>query len=392
MNTQTKTVIIIIIIFILVLGGLFFAYQLFIAGDGVGDRIISTEDGERGTLFPDFGLFDDEEGGDAVDRDSIIPVLRQISSTPTAGGTVFTTEEGTVIRYVERATGHIFETTTHSLEQNRISNTTIPRIQESIWSPDGEMVILQYLDGNEILKSFYGKVSKEASKLDGWFLGNNITAIDVHEDGDIFYIQRIGKDAKGIVSNFDGTDGNLVFSSKVYDWIPLWIGDSVGVVTKASRDIAGFLYQLHSEVRTKLISNDGLIVNINPDGTKVLFSMSNSRKTNLFIHNINTEETTKIPFITLAEKCTWADNIILFCASPHNKVEGVVPDDWYKGILSFSDDIWVFNAETGVSILLYDAAADGRALDMTNLIIDSEQKILLFTNKNDLILWGLSLD
>lgn len=393
MNSQTKTIIIIVVIFLLVLAGLFFAYQLFVGENGIGDyRDTTTGVNGRDSLFPDSGSSSDTRSSDSTGEDNIIPILRQISSSPSSGGIAFNDGEDVVIRYVERATGHIFETNRDSLEQNRISNTTIPRVQESVWSPNGEMVILRYLDESETLKSFYGKVLKEAGVLEGWFLSNNITDIDVHEDGDIFYIRKTDNSAKGIVANFDGTNSKTVFSSTIYDWYPQWSGDSVTVTTKPARDISGFVYLLKSGNLEKILSSSGLIVNINPDGSKILLSLSNSDETNLFVYDLRNKNATEVSFRTLAEKCTWSNNSTLFCASPYNSITGVVPDDWYKGSLSFSDDIWSYDTETETARLIFDAEANNNVFDAINLTVDSNEKTLLFTNKSDLILWALSLE
>ena len=383
---------IIILIFILILGGLFFAYKTFIVGDGIGDfRDTITGREGRDTLFPSTGPFVGDEKERGIKDGDVIPTLRQIASAPTSGGIVFNTEENTIIRYIERSTGHIFETTSSSLEQERISNTTIPRIQKSTWSPSGDMVILQYLDENEILKSFYGKVSSDVGTLEGWFLSNNITDIDVHEDGDIFYVQKIGNGVKGFVSNFDGTESKTVLSSTISDWSPEWMGDSVSITTRPSRDVEGIIYLLRSSGYEKILSTEGLITRVSPDGSKILLSISNSTETNLFVYERDTEEAAEVPFRTLAEKCMWGSDTTLFCASPYNEVRGVVPDDWYKGTLSFSDDIWSYDTETEIARLVYDAEADGKVFDAMNLTIDSEQTLLMFTDKNNLTLWALSL-
>ncbi len=391
MNTKRNILILVIILSVVVIIGLFFAYQFFITDVRDIDISNSTTDrSSRNVLFPG----SESLGGDkstAIQRNAQIPVLRQISSGPSSGSVIFTNKENTVIRYVERATGHIYETTATSIEQNRISNTTIPRVQKSVWSKDGEMVILQYLDDNEVLKSFYGDVSKDTNILDGWFLSNNITDIAVREDNKIFYIQKIGNNSKGITSNFDGTNSKSIFSSTIYDWIPTWVGNSIGITTKSSNNIRGFLYKLSQGEYTKLFSTSGLLINVSPDGENVLLSVNRDTGTDLFIYNIKTSDTTRIPFTTLPEKCTWSDNFIIFCAAPYNEILGTVPDDWYKGAVSFSDDIWSYNLETDVSSLIYDAEAEGKLFDATYLNIDTEQKMLLFIDKKTLILWGLTL-
>src|SRR3989344_5857358 len=57
----------------------------------------------------------------------ILPRLRKISENPIAGATVFSRGQEIVVRLVDRATGHIFETTTESGDLQRIFNTTIPK-------------------------------------------------------------------------------------------------------------------------------------------------------------------------------------------------------------------------------------------------------------------------
>ena len=390
MNTQTKNLILIIIFFLFIIGGLFFVYQLFISDNEQGDTVdIATQRRGEGTLFPRSEEVSIQENL-TIQQDGSPSRLRQISSVPTSGGVVFNTDENTVIRYIERSTGHIFETTTDSLEQNRISNTTIPRIQESVWSPDGEMVILRYLDQNETIKSFYGKIT-QSGVLEGFFLSNNITDIAVNEDEKLFYIRKIGNDSEGIISDFDGSNSTTVLSSKIYDWLPLWINGSAALSTKASRGIDGFLYQLRSRTLTKLLSAQGLLTKINIDGTKILFSTSNTNGTRLFVYDTTTKESVRVPFTTLADKCVWASSFSIFCASPYNSIAGVVPDDWYKGLFSFSDDIWFYDIETQTAQLIYNADENRNVFDAINLTIDNEQKMLLFTNKNDLTLWGLSL-
>ncbi|NQV93050.1 hypothetical protein HQ403_00950 [Candidatus Kaiserbacteria bacterium] len=393
MTTQRKILILVIMLFVFIVGALFFVYQSFIKEGGVSaSRDITTEGNKGGgTLFPGSGLSSEEKNTNTR-TEGPLSTLRQVSSTPTAGGTVFNVDGNTIIRYVERATGHIFETTDKSAEQNRISNTTIPRVQDSVWSQNGSMVILQYLDENEILKSFYGNILKDTGTLEGWFLSNNISSIDVNSEGSIFYIQKVGNTASGIISNFDGTNAKSVFSSSINDWRPQWMGNLTTVTTNPSRDNLGFMYVLRSGTYEKIISFEGMNTLSSPDGSHVLFSISNSNETNLFIYSRDNKEFAEVPFRTLAEKCTWADNIVIFCGSPHNSsIDGIIPDDWYKGSVSFSDDVWTYNTETQTAQLVYDIGEDGKQIDAVNLTIDHEKSTLLFMNKADLTLWALSL-
>ena len=75
--------------------------------------------------------------GVALEGDQPVPTLRRVSNTAVASAITFESGEEVVIRFIERETGHIFDTTTTSLPQTRVSNTTIPRIQEVLWLPGG---------------------------------------------------------------------------------------------------------------------------------------------------------------------------------------------------------------------------------------------------------------
>lgn len=394
MTTQRKVLIIIILVFLLILGGLYFGYQKFIAAPTPGTP--SETNGVPGDLFPGSGLSVDGEGGRAeeVAEDVAVPapVLRQLSNAPSAGVIAFTTEEGTSIRYIERSRGHIFETSADSTQTNRISNTTVPRVQDAIWKTDGSSVILRYLDDSEALRSFYGFVSEEAGVLDGWFLSNDIYGVSVHDDGDIFYLRRIADESEGYIANFDGTGSKLVFSSSIFDWVPQWLGDSIMLTSKAASTIPGFVYRVQSGNLIKLIEGYGIASQANPSGTKILISVSNAGTTSLALYDTRSGNTTSVPFRTLAEKCVWSSDTLIYCGSPYALSDALYPNDWYAGKATFSDDIWSFNLETNKAQLVYDAEGSGYVFDAIELSVDNNATVLTFINKKDLTPWVLKLE
>src|SRR3989338_4086116 len=163
---------------------------------GIGGAIFFIPSEKSSSVLEELrGLF---PGGDAVriplvgdsparsDRQSdgfeteqgIIPSVRQVSAVPVSGATVFLRGAYQVIRYVERTTGNVFETMVDSLATTRISNMTVPRIQEAAFYANGNGIILRYLDG-ETIKTFSARVStrSEERRLQGGFLPDNITEI-----------------------------------------------------------------------------------------------------------------------------------------------------------------------------------------------------------------------
>src|SRR3989344_1096441 len=81
--------------------------------------------------------------------------LRLLSIEPVAGAGVLdiksatSTGVGTLVRYIEKATGHIFEVELFSPDQNRISNTTIPLVYNALWGSKNAYLVAQYLKDDD---------------------------------------------------------------------------------------------------------------------------------------------------------------------------------------------------------------------------------------------------
>src|SRR3989344_6356609 len=97
-----------------------------------------------------FGSSDNvgESGGEVVepkeeslpaieDLDKPIPRLRKLSKEPVAGAVVFNTGTTSVVRFVEKGTGNVYEATSDSLAIKRLTNTTIRKIIRAFWVPSG---------------------------------------------------------------------------------------------------------------------------------------------------------------------------------------------------------------------------------------------------------------
>ena len=89
-----------------------------------------------------------------------IPRLYALVKTPIAGMTVLkkSPKNNIIVRYMERATGHIYNVETAQIKTTRITKTTIPRVREALFSQDASFVVARYLDGsNEQIETFVGR-------------------------------------------------------------------------------------------------------------------------------------------------------------------------------------------------------------------------------------------
>lgn len=411
MKFLKKSLIIIAISLVLIVLALF-SFSLFSPEDDV-----AIEEGRLESIFKNLFPFGGGGPNDLISdtstttddillgEDQPVPTLRKVSNTAVASVITFESGGETVIRFIERETGHIFDTTTTSLPQTRITNTTIPRIQEVVWVPGGDALILRYVDeeSGENIESFYAEITRtegvDEQSLVGVFLKRNIHTITISQSGEqIFYLTGTTGDTTGSISNPNGKQSSQVFFSPLSEWSVAWSqGNTIAFTTKPSATIPGYLYLFNKSSRAfeKILVKNGLTTLVSPDKQFSLYSESFRDNIIFGILNINTEEITTLPVTTLPEKCVWSidEKYVVYCAVPNSIVRGAYPDIWYQGLISFSDSIWKINTKTGTSNLIIEPQQEvGHGMDITTLVLTQNEKYLLFTNKKDSTLWSLRLE
>lgn len=96
----------------------------------------------------------------------------------------------------------------------------------------------------------------------------------------------------------------------------------------------------------------------------------------------------------MPEKCVWnSSSTDIYCAVPKSTGSATYPDDWYKGEVSFSDQIWKIDPASGTGSMIIDptTVSGGESIDGIKLALDAGEKYLFFVNKKDSYLWELSL-
>src|SRR3989344_2355924 len=128
--------------------------------------------------------------------------LVKISSMPIAGYTVFqkekTEKEFTpALRYVDRATGNIYQTFLDDIQERKFSITVVPRVHEAFFGQNGEVVIMRYLKNSRNIETFLANLPKEklgedtvnAYELKGYYLPENIPDLSMSPDlSKLFYL------------------------------------------------------------------------------------------------------------------------------------------------------------------------------------------------------------
>jgi hypothetical protein len=345
-----------------------------------------------------------------------IPVLRLLSDTPIGGYGASTTASTTIVKWVDRGRGNIYEARSNTLDIVTLSNTLVPRIYQSSWNKDLTAFIGSILpeSGNDsntvfaqlvlrpVVKTATSTTKSDltAYELKGRNLPANTLAYAVSPKKDrVFIFVQEGSNSSGYVANIDGSRLTQIFTTPLSQINVEWPSDNIiTITTKGSATQDGFLYFVNpqSGAWTKILGPArGLSTKTSHDGTRVAFSAAGGNNdTTVNIYNVTKNTSSNDVIRTLVDKCVWGNfyKDILYCASPFQTVSGTYPDDWYTGALQTIDKIWQTNATTGEVHLVANLIGQaGRIIDGFNLGLDDKDNFLFFMNKYDLSFWSLNL-
>lgn len=329
------------------------------------------------------------------------PTTPSLPVTPTPPATEF----APALRYVERATGNIYQTFADNINEVKFTTTVIPQVYDAYLGNAGQSVVMRYLkeDGNTI-ETFAGSLPKEvlgqdssvSNEVTGAFLPENITSISLSPDSSsMFYLFDDGETATGVTATPSGDKKNQIFSSPFTEWLTQWPNNRmITLTTKPSSGVPGYMYSLDPSLKKMnnvLSGVPGLTTLTSPSGKLILY---NDNSLSLRIYNTDTESSTSIGIKTLPEKCVWGiDSNTLYCSVPKYIAGSNYPDTWYQGEISFSDDIWKINVSNGDATDIADPTAftNGEEIDGIKLSLDTAGNYLFLVNKKDSYLWELKL-
>ncbi len=367
---------------------------------------------------------------------SALPRLRQITTVPTSGDTILTRQVDVIkdrvktketqyfVRYMDRATGHVFDIRTDSIAPLKISNTTIPKVYEAIFTPDGNSIITRLLsevDNDQILTYFItlkdklktststsenktvaeaGIISKTGLKdVSGTYLPSDMKEIAMSPGGaKILSLYYTENGSKLTTSAPNGGGERTVLNHPLREWLLSFQGESRAVLTTKPSGITNgyaYLLDLATGGLSKIMGDiAGLTLLPNKDGNKYLGAGTPDGSMKLFVYSKSKNERVMLAISTLPEKCIWAntESAVAYCAVPQSLPNAIYPDSWYQGRISFTDNLWKINVDTGETTIISSLTREsGQIIDGINLKLADDDTYLTFINKADLTLWGLDL-
>jgi len=325
-------------------------------------------------------------------------VVRLISNEPVAGSIfVASSTKGTVIRYIEKATGHIFDVPTSENINLRVSNTTIPQIYRALFTENGDGFVAQYVKNDDDIETMYGKIVDGINEktVVGTILSRNITSFTVSPNGKIvFTLEKTQNGSEGYTILPNGTNKKLVWNSPLREFIPQFISNShVGLQSKPHSSSYGVLFDVNTGTAGKsvLVGNQINLTTLPyPNKPYVLYANNSG----LFSQNTTNNTTTELSPNTFPEKCVWAQTkTFIYCAVPRSTINVTSLYAWYKGEVSYSDDIWEYDVVANTARRVVDLEnLAGRSIDVSTIFININDTLLLVQSKTDGSLWSIRLN
>ena len=287
--------------------------------------------------------------------------------------------------------GHLFERRADGAdEEKRISNFTIPQVLRAIWAPNGKRAVIFYNLDDQIKKLL---IDYSTTTLKTNFLPDAVSDVAFSPDSKSMAFINDGGDTQNIfTATSDFKNQRKILDNNIPGLEIFWPNQNfVALKTKSSYAIRGFLYTVNIEsgIFTKIAEGLGLDVVLNADGSGALYSTVSSDGVllNLRFVDIKSGEAKELNVKTIAEKCAFLKTLkhAAYCAVPKNP-SGVLPDDWWKGKVSFRDDFVLIDTATGqVSSFV------PTPLNIISPKILADDSYILFQDKISSNLWSLKL-
>lgn len=339
------------------------------------------------------------------------PQLWEVATAPAASITFAKDGTSTVARFLDAASGNIFDADPATSVIARRTKTLMPRIAQGAWYGE-EGAVLRYED-NAGIETFSGSIN--AATTTGSLSATEAQALAANGPGDlegamlprgildlvaasssIFYIAPYNGEYAGTIAKPDGSDAKRIWTSPLAEWRAQLAGNRILLVQAASEGVTGSAYELGTDGSSSLVLANlpGLAARENATTHAILYSTVGGSGAITLSVRASDGKVQTLPFATFADKCAWdpAAPSVVYCAVPHAIPQGsVLPDAWYRGEVHFDDAIWRFDTATGSVSQAYDPHAANRSLDILDPMVSPDGTYLAFRDAASGTGWVLRL-
>ena len=379
------------IIFIVALIGIWLYLFIFGTPENIEETMqnFPTSSGESTSVSDGFN-FDESDTQNSSEEDDVSSdtvsqlnisqsAVSQLTTNPVAG---FSFRDDNEIVYVEAGTGHIFSVNLNDGQQIRISNNTLAQTRRALFSPDNSIILL-FADNMMRITILENNNLRVGSPI---IAPKNIK---IDSDNNILHTVSNDRNTSGFSTNTSTGETETLFTIPLKDPVIVW-GERINsrhfAYPRPAIGLQGRLFEIRNDtLRFTPVSGTNLTI-IRSDNDFITNLRSTTDGENIIWRGGDTTSSANfIPSVLYNEKCTEMSDVLL-CAKSEDTNTSI--NDWYKGIVSFNDNLWTLNLnqETAQEIINLEQAT-GRMIDVDTITSNSDGTKILFRNKIDGNIW-----
>ena len=294
------------------------------------------------------------------------------------------------VRFAEQGTGHIYEIPSSGGAESELVGTTRPRIVRAVFSLSGSRVALMSEDSENNI--FVGTITKNDSGLaviDGTEKTGDAYNVAFSPSGDkLYYVEHFSSESVGYAYDLVNESEVVLFRIPLTQVTILW-GETIYALTRPAASLLGNVYKIKGN-SLEYVRNAGFGLMALPYSGGMITTESSERKLASRVLKDGTSE--KLNDVVFGEKCIETDDTseVILCGVPSQLSAGTLPDDWYKGVTSFSDQFWLIDLNTLSSEFVIEPETIVReTIDVASIVRDTTGDQFLIINKTDDSLWLL---
>lgn len=336
---------------------------------------------------------------------AVVPILITSTSTNPSGQQIFvqTRSTSTYLFFVEKSTGNIFKKDFSTNKIIRVTNTTVPAVEDAVFLNSGKSVVLQtYNRDTKKVETFVADVPQTISENSPISLGaptslqdNIISFVPSYDGTSLYYLVPTGKGST--LYRYTKEKGAVFVESLPLKELFLKVTNKdVFAISKPSAFIPGYVFRVSPFVIV-YGGKTGFSYLPSPLGGVGFVSMWSSSGLFSYVHSLVNGSDSVLDAQFLADKCSWSPlSTFLLCGYDVSQFIGDsgLPEAWYMGDVSFSDTLYLVNQEGGSysareAINLYQES--NQDIDLIKPAFDSSSAYFSFINKKDGSLWLLDV-
>ena len=316
------------------------------------------------------------------------PRFWRVSLNPVAG--VSFIDSPTRLRYVERATGYLFDVDPESGDVTRITNTLIPKVYDASVGMDG--VVTLHTLSNAFPATLGGKIGSTTdgvAQLDTVSLGGNVRDTAVVGSSTLM-VTRENDGEHLIRAAWNGAGAQEIAYMPGGDFRILASDARVVVAEKPASGVGGSAFIAGEKLISIVRDIPGLSLILDPRSDAMLYSADTGSTISLFARMSNTSEI-PLPVRTVADKCVFKPGgSEIYCGVPTEIPPQNFLDKWYRGEVHTTDNWYRVTPGSANAERLF-SIDNTQAIDVENPVIDRTGQYLSFTNARDKSLWMLRI-